>query len=285
MIKADVLYIGYPRSGSTYLRAYFRNHPQINYDDQQIAELLYQPDYKPELIDKPNGKVYISCDESIAESVCITGRPEMWSKYLYAPGCFNLVRHDLVINPREAVRRMKRVHPNAKILMVIREQVDWFSSLHKATVSSLPRNQRTFHDYWLCPQGIAMRAAAYHDRVIEAWTGAYDNVLILRYEDLMVPRTAHRLCNWLGVDHVAFPPKRINESHAGLTRLHQWLPFLSSMPHNVKSTLKPFTKFIPGKRRSVLSRDDEEMIATHYEESNRRTHLLLMRLAHKEVFA
>ena len=47
MIKADVLYIGYPRCGSTFLRKYFRAHPQINYDDQQIAEVLYQPASKP----------------------------------------------------------------------------------------------------------------------------------------------------------------------------------------------------------------------------------------------
>ena len=278
MIKADVLYIGYPRSGSTFLRAYFRAHPQLNYDDQQIAELLYQPNFKPELVNKPEGKVYISCDESVAESVCITGRPEIWGQYLYRPGCFNLVRHDLVIDPREAARRMKVVHPKAKVLIVIREQVDWFSSLHKATISSLPRNQRTFHDYWITPQGIAMRAAAHHDVVLRAWFNLFDSVLVIRYENLMNPTTSRQLCRWLGVDHIPFPKQRVNESHAGVTRLHRWLPFLSAMPFGVKAALKPLTRFIPGKHKAVLSGDERAMIREHYRESNERTEQLLIDL-------
>ncbi len=273
MIRADVLYIGYPRSGSTYLRAYFRAHPQLGYDDQQIAELLYQPNFEPELIDKPNGKIYISCDESVSESVCVTGRPEVWGKYLYHPGCFNLVRHDLVIDPREAARRMKKVHPNAKILMVIREQVDWFSSIYKATITSLPPNQRTFHDYWITPQGIALRAAGHHDRVIQAWMRLYGDVLVIRYENLM--QSSKFLCSWLGVDHVPFPAQRVNESHAGMLRIHRALPFLSALPHGVKSALKPLSRFIPGKRSAVLSDDDKQMIRETYEASNERTKLLV----------
>ncbi len=275
MIRADVLYIGYPRSGSTYLRAYFRAHPQLNYDDQQIAELLYQPHFEPILIDKPNGKIYISCDESIAESVCITGDPKVWSQNLYKPGCFNLVRHDLVINPKEAARRMKAVHPHAKILLIIREQVDWFSSLRKATISSLPPNQRTFHDYWITPQGIAMRGAGYHDIVIKAWRKLFADVLILRYENLMAPVTSETLCRWLGVDHIPFPPQRVNESHAELAQLHQRLPWLSSLPFGIKSALKPLTRFIPRKRQPVLSEDEQEMIRDQYAASNERTKELL----------
>lgn len=279
MIKADVLYIGYPRSGSTFLRAYFRHHPQLAYDDQQIAELLYQPAYQPELIGKPNGKTYISCDESIAESVCITGRPEVWSKYLYRPGCFNLVRHDLVIDPKEAAKRLNAVFPNAKVLIVIREQVDWFSSLHKATISSLPPNQRTFHDYWITPQGIAMRLAAHHDIVLRAWLKLFDDVLVIRYEKLMDPLTSRALCRWLDVEHVPFAPRRINESHAGVAKIHRRLPFLSALPHGVKSALKPLTRFIPGKRNPVLSHDDVQMIREQYEDSNKRTEILLNDLA------
>lgn len=275
MIKADVLYIGYPRSGSTFLRAYFKNHPQINYDDQQIAELLYQPAYTPHLIDKPSRKVYVSCDESIAESVCITGRSEVWSNYLYRPGCFNLVRHDLVIDPKEAALRLKKWHPHARVMVVIREQVDWFSSLYKATVSQLPPNQRSFHDYWLTPQGIAMRLAAHHDIVLKAWMRHYPDMLIIRYEELMAPRTSWQLCRWLGVDHIPFAPRRVNESHAGLLRLHRALPFLSGLPHGIKSALKPLVKFVPGKRRAVLSAADEAMIRELYQESNARTASML----------
>ncbi len=283
MIKADVLYIGYPRSGSTFLRAYFRAHPQLAYDDQQIAELLYQPAYKPDMIEKPNGKTYISCDESIAESVCVTGRPEVWGKHLYNPGSFNLVRYDLVIDPREAARRVKAVHPNAKVLIVIRDQVSWFESLHKATITSLPPRQRTFHDYWITPQGIAMRAAGHHDRVIQAWMRCFDDVLVIRHETMMEPTTSRALCRWLGVDHVPFGPRRINESHAGVARIHKRLPFLSAMPQYVKSALKPLVRFVPGKHNAILSDDDKAMIRETYEASNERTKDLLADLARAKL--
>ena len=106
------------------------------------------------------------------------------------------------------------MHPNAKILLIIREQVSWFSSLYKATITSLPPGQRSFHDYWITPQGIAMRHAAHHDRLIEAWSRLYPDMLILRYENLS--HSSQRLCEWLGVEHIPFPAQRVNESHGGL---------------------------------------------------------------------
>lgn len=275
MIKADVLYIGYPRAASTFLSNYFAAHPQINHDDQQIAEILYQPNLQPILIDKPPGKVYISSDESIAESVCITGRTDVWGKHLYNPGAFNLVRYDLVIDPHEAARRMKAIHSNAKILMVIRNQVDWFSSLYKYTISQLPPGQRTFHDYWITPQGIAMRLAGHHDVVIGAWTKLYDDVLVLRCEQLSDPDTLCRLCQWLGVDYIPFPAKRANETNASLSRLHRLFPFLSALPLGMKSALRPLAMLLPNKRGSLLSAKEEEMIRELYKESNEITDKLI----------
>ncbi len=114
-----------------------------------------------------------------------------------------------------------------------------------------------------------MRAAAHHDILIQAWTRFYDDVLVIRHENLM--RSSQLLCQWLGVKHIPFPPNRVNESHAGLAALHRKLPFLSAMPHGVKSALKPLTRFLPGKHSPVLSDDDKAMIREMYEASNERT--------------
>jgi len=275
MVRADVLYIGYPRAASTFLSNYFRAHPQINHDDQMIADILYHPNLQPEMVDKPDDKVYISSDESIAESVCITGRTDVWGKHLYNPGAFNLVRYDLIIDPKEAARRMKKWHPKAKILMVIREQVDWFSSLYKYTLSQLPPGQRTFHDYWITPQAIAMRLAAHHDIVIKAWRAQFDDVLVLRCENLMQPGTLDHLAKWLGVEPIPFVIKRANESNATLSKLHRRLPFLSAMPLGIKSALRPLAMMLPNKRGSLLSAKEEQMIREIYRASNMRTAPLL----------
>ena len=120
-----------------------------------------------------------------------------------------------------------------------------------------------------------MRLAGHHDRVIEAWTQLYDDVLILRYEDLM--QSSEVLCKWLKVFHVPFPPKRVNESHAGLARLHRRLPFMSSLPHGVKSVLKPLTRLLPGKHQPILTMSERQMIRETYESSNQRTEALLAR--------
>jgi len=104
---------------------------------------------------------------------------------------------------------------------------------------------------------------------------AFDDVLVIRYEDLMRPATSHALCRWLGVEHIPFPKQRVNESHSGVAALHRKLPFLSAMPHSIKSALKPLARFIPGKHTPVLSYDDRLMIHEMYKESNERTAALI----------
>ena len=91
----------------------------------------------------------------------------------------------------------------------------------------------------------------------------------------MAPETSRRLCEWLGVDHVPFPPERVNESHGGLAAIHQRLPFLSRMPYGIKSALRPLAKYLPGKSKPVLSPEDAQMIREQYAESNARTEALI----------
>lgn len=276
MIKADVLLIGYPRSGGVFLRQWFHNHPQINHDDQQVADLLFQPHYKRTMVEKPGSKVYISCEEVLSLGVCVTGRPEIWARHQFQPGAYNLVRCDVILDPAEAADRVRAVYStNTKILMVIRDQVSWFASLYKTSISSLPPNQRRFMDYWLCPDGIASRLAAHHDATIRAWQREFQDVLVLRTEQLS--QSSELLCRWLGINHMPFPANRENESHAGLASMHRRFPWASSLPVGVKSLLKPLSRFLPGKRHAVLSPTEIAMIREQYEDSNERTRALLGR--------
>lgn len=263
LFKADVVHIGYPKAASTFLRKYLGGHPQVDVIHQQAAEILYQPWPGFDLIEKPNSsKVLVASDESIAESVCVTGNGTVWAKSLQIPGAFNLCRHDVIIDPQESARRIHALLPKAKILIVIRDHVSWFESIYKYSVSQLPPRQRSFADWWITPQAIALRAAGHHDRVIKAYRELFSNVMVLRYEELS--ESGERLCRWLGVDYVPLPKEPENQTHAALARLHQRYPSLSSLPIGIKSALRPLVNLLPGRKASVFGDGEKQMIKEHY---------------------
>jgi hypothetical protein len=277
MIKPDVLYIGYPKAASTFLRRYFATHPGVSSDEQMMAQILYQRDYSPILQPKPSGKVHISCDESVAESVCVVGSILPWAENLYHPGEFNKVKFDVIFSSFEAAKRLKAIFPGAKVLMVIRDQISWFESVYKYIISSLPITQRNFEDYLYTPQGLALLEAGYYDATILAYYHEFgkENVCVLRYEDLNTELFQRQLCGFVGIEFVPFPPQRVNTGHANLARLHRTLPFISKLPWELKQLLHPLKPFIPGRKGSLLTKEQVLQIREKYAISNTRTKKLL----------
>lgn len=261
LYNADVVHIGYPKAASTFLRVYLSNHPQVDLVHQQAEELLCQPWPGFNIIEKPNkDRVLILSDEYIAASVCVTGDASVWRKHQYHPGAFNLVRYDVVLDPEIAASRIHSRLPNAKILIVIRDQVSWFESLYRYSVSSLPPGRRSFEDYWTCPQGVAMRNAGYFETTIRAYKALFSDVLVMRCEKFR----SSELCEWLGISNKPFPCKRLNEGHSGIALVHKAIPGLSNWPLGVKHVLKPFVKLLPGKTRPMLTEGERDEIHRLY---------------------
>src|SRR5436190_14233169 len=130
--RADVLHIGYPKAASTFLVGFLQKHPQITVDQFHLSDLLKPSAGALAIQQKPCAdKIHISKDENVAESVCVVGDLNNWQRNLYVPGAWDHVKNDVVVHPAEAALRLHKVHSDAKVLIVIREQTDWMQSVYK----------------------------------------------------------------------------------------------------------------------------------------------------------
>jgi hypothetical protein len=89
-----------------------------------------------------------------------------------------------------------------------------------------------------------------------------------------------KLCAFIGISERPLPHGRENETHAQITRIQRFLPFIEQLPRGVKDKLKPRAmRLIPGARRPILSSRDICMLRSMYAASNQHTEKLIAQLS------
>ena len=78
-------------------------------------------------------------------------------------------QREILVDPDEAASRLHAAYPNAKVLMVIREQAEWLNSAYKYSINELPAGQRSFADYCETPYGNVLLQAGHYDETIRAY--------------------------------------------------------------------------------------------------------------------
>lgn len=285
--NANVLYIGYPKAASVFIGKFLESHPEVMLEHHRIALLLLPrstPDHFPSAGVPHRGKIHVSRHEGFAESLCVTGDLDNWHRYKYVPGAWDRVKNDVLVDPVEAASRLYSAHPRAKVLMVIREQVDWLNSIYKYSINELPATQRSFSDYCATPYGAVLLEAGHFDRTIRAYVETFGSkhVCVLRYEDIAEApaRFAARLCAFVGISERSLPQRRENESHAQIARLLRLFPIVGRLPRRVKDTIKPqAARILPGARGLLLSSREVRILRGMYTLSNQHTEKLLSQLS------
>jgi hypothetical protein len=266
--RADVL--GYPKAASTFVSRFLQTHPQVTTDHNCVVHLLRTRQLSmPGITAKPcPNKIHISRDETVAESICVIGELEKWQRYKYKPGAWDRVKKDICLDPAEAALRLYKVHPEAKVLLLIREQADWLQSAYKYAISRLPATQRSFSDFCATPTGIAFLNAGHFDETINAYVAIFgsDRVCVLRFEDISdAPRRfAAELCAFIGISEQPLPQRRENAAHAQIARIR------------LKACAM---RLVPGARRAILPSRDIRILRSIYAASNDRTARLLAQLS------
>jgi Sulfotransferase family len=283
--NVDVLYIGYPKAASVFVGKFLEDHPEVTIDHHRIISLLHARSATAcPVVEKPHpDKIHVSRDEGFAESLCVTGDLNNWHRYKYVPGAWDRVKGDILVDPEEAASRLHAAHPNAKVLMVIREQTDWLNSLYKYSINELPAARRSFTDYCATPYGAVFLQAGHFDKTISTYFDIFgsNQVCVLRYEDLVKApaRLTARLCAFVGIAERPLPTKRENESHAQIARLLRLFPIMGRLPRKAKDAIKPRAAWLlPGARGTLLSSREVSTLRSIYRVSNQRTEKLITQL-------
>jgi Sulfotransferase family len=286
-VKTDIIHIGYPKAASTFVERFLSGHPAVTTDHNRVTNLLFSNSRSQisSLADKPSPeKIHYSRDESIVESVCLVGELANWRNYRYVPCAWDRVKNDIIVDPAEAASRIYKVHSQAKILILIREQADWLQSVYKYVISQLPWNCRTFNDYCTTPSGIVHLNAGHFDRTISAYVDLFgsNRIRVLRFEDIAAaPKSfVSGLCAFVGISEQPLPERRENETHAQIARLQRFVPMIERLPRNIKNILKPHAmRLVPGGRGRVVSARQIRMLRGIYAASNQRTERIIAQLS------
>lgn len=184
------VHIGFPKTASTWLQEVFGRHPEIcflykpkffHWDDcflrgKEFYQSLFQP--------KAGNKILLDSDEvySVGRHFASFGwdcrcESELGNKFIL-PSDNSLIAH-----------RIHDTVPEAKILMVIRNQVDWLASVYKHCIRK--KEFRSFRKFLNSPNaphfGKEYASAGFYSSAIELYFKLFgkENVLVLFYEELL----------------------------------------------------------------------------------------------------
>ena len=278
----DVVYVGLYRAASTALRAYFDHHPEIVWTRKagffrlrNFAELSPY-DSSP----GSDGNCYIDMLEGLANGHVFTKDVD-WGAVGFAIG--KPVREAGVEpNPAEIARRIHQVLPNARILLILRNQVDWLRSVYLHHLDRLPESARSFGAFMSTPHGKTVAFAGQFHTSISAYYDLFgpDRVLVLLMEQYVGERqeTLDRLCDFLGVARMpaVLPDSSRNEGKDLRDVNLAWLIGpggkirLSGLAARaLRAAVRPMARrVLPN---NVLSPSEEKMIGSFYAASNFHT--------------
>lgn len=211
----DVVFIGYYKAGTTMLRAYFDRHPEIVWTRQAhyfiTAETMAENrPYPPSVPEEAEGKCFIDMFEAVAIGYVLKSGHE-WAQVGFTPGA-PVEDGILHSDPLAMAKRIHTKAPEAKILVVIRNQIDWLRSAFLHQINLLPPKARSFADFINTIEGKCVAYAGLYHQTIEAYYEVFGRarVKVMLLEDLAADMTGslRELCAFLGVDYVDAPPER-----------------------------------------------------------------------------
>ena len=280
----DILHIGYPKTASTWLFDFFSAHPGVYVDRKAKAwaNLPDGPSRSPEDQQRLDAaSLYVSCGEKVAEARSMKDGAD-WNALRFDPGTSERIDDFLDFAPERHAAQLKRSAPDAKVVVCVRDQVDWLISAYRWYIDDLPPGRRSFAAFCDTPEGQILLRAGCYDLTLTAYMEAFgpDRVLLLRFEDLKADRQAFlaRLHGFTGLEPLDFDAPPANTGRSGVTTLvHRRAPWLGKVPLPLRRLAKPALEALSGRLRTqdVLSKSERDMLRGFYVFSNQRTRALV----------
>ena len=206
-----VFHTGYTKAASTSLQEFFRQHEDLHFVNRALtykklvvhSSLEYEPSETKKFIDEEVGFALSQGKIPVFSHERLSGNP-----------------HSGHYDAKEIIDRIFELVPNAKIIIVIREQISMIASCYNQYIRI--GGTKTLENYissnweYRIPQFNA-KAYEYH-RILHYYFGLFGekNVLVLLFEDLLKDAHTfyHRVCEFMEIpkDHNVDLQKRYNPS-------------------------------------------------------------------------
>ena len=288
-LKPDVIFIGYMKAGSTFLRSYFSYHPDIYYTRNAglflAKDFELKKDYYLSLSNPDkNYKCYIDMYEGVAISM-LQSIKNLNSKIRFQP-YYHIDKKYIDPDVEKIARRIYSTLPNSKILIIIRNQIDWLRSYYLHYMVNLSERSRSLGDFLNTFDGKCGIYSALFHITIEAYYEVFgkDNVHVMLLEQIIKERknAEKNLCNFLEVEHLNFPKEKQKVNKGKSYAEGNILKTLSAIriPDKVVKKLSTFLKpmermFYRFYDRDVLTPNEKSLIRSFYSVSNYHTSNLI----------
>ena len=283
MRHPDALLIGYKKAGTTFLRNYFEHHPAIEWTryggyfiNQDRFKDVYQSSYSDLFKNVAADKYLIDMNEQLSIATIMKQNVNRLDSDV------ELSERTVYPNPYELANSIKKELPDVKIIMVLREQIDWISSylLHHLVV--LPSKKRTFSEFIATPEGKSVLYAGLFDNTIRAYQHVFgnDKIFVIPLEEIKNdPQSVmNRLCTFLGIEEYQYVPseKGQNKGIGSLSGKFLRLASFIGISDEIMKKFKPIWSPLREKLRKidndkVLSKKEIEMLRAFYAASNVNT--------------
>jgi hypothetical protein len=307
--KPEVIYIGNMRTGSTYIRNYFIKHPDIHFErrlwyfqcekDKDIRKQNYIGFWR----NTPEDKLLIDAYEgtSLAYSL-VANIPKLdldrlqdaqhWQpELMMRPGMPNdgsivLIGHD------EIICRVKDVLPDVKVIIGLRNQIEWFESMYVHHIGHLQKysDDRSFFAFSETLEGKSAYYAAHYDGTLDSYASSFgwNNLFVFLLEELAMDedKVLSDLCEFLEVPYHSIEQSVSSRNRTSLELKEKAKESNSSRVAKV-SKKKHYLSRVFKRRNSnlvasnesissgVLPNDVKRFIASAYAVSNHRTSLMI----------
>jgi hypothetical protein len=275
------VYVGCQRTGSAFLRSYFTFHPGLSWSRHGTyfqREGFTPEGYRALFADASSEAVLVDMYESIAMGYVFRDI-DAWNPDHAVLPAQPIDGNYIVPAPEVVVERVQRALPHARIVMTIRNQVDWVRSNYLHFLGWLPHRHRGLSDFLSTREGKLVLFAGLFDRTIALYQQAFgrDRVHVLpmerlhRHED----ESLAALCAFLGVAPLPFRggDRNLNTGVGVVSGNLMRLAARLGVNRRLAGMLRPLQKPVklalsPVLERDVLTAADRSLIAGFYAASN-----------------
>lgn len=301
--KPDVIFVGYPKTGSTYLRSYFQKHPDVSFtqiggegasattDGElyfTIDEKFKSPDWvfaKEDIALNPK-RCVVHSDGLLSMGAVLEKDMEYTGERLWMTPYSSMGEDQFYSDPREIADRIKQTVPDVRIIITIRNQIDWLRSHYLEYIRVAGVKDRRFNTFVNTLYGKMALYSGCFDHVISTYIGLFGrenvHVNLLEQWGNADEDPLRSLCEFMGVPFVPHSPSEKDFHRSQTLPSANWLKLASKLgiPPETSSKLGPLYAPFKGLIRRALSGDvlspsDKSFINSAYAASNYNTGKLL----------